>query len=108
MAAGAREADGRAAAAAVPFTTSFCTRQLSSSPTQISFSDGHAMADDSRHSRPLDGGVRRGAAPAPGVRTRTAPPDLAHPAGAKRREDFVGTESSAGCQRQRVRGLYDG
>ena len=31
--------------AVVPFfVTSFCTRQLISSPTQISFSEGHAMA----------------------------------------------------------------
>ena len=31
--------------AVAPFlVTSFCTRQLISSPTQISFSDGHAMA----------------------------------------------------------------
>ena len=29
--------------------------------------------DDSRHHRPLDGGVRRGGAPTPGVRTRLAP-----------------------------------
>ena len=28
---------------ALPLVTSFCTRQLMSSPTQISSSDGHAM-----------------------------------------------------------------
>jgi hypothetical protein len=36
---------GRYLVAVAPFfVTSFCTRQLISSPTQISFSDGHAIA----------------------------------------------------------------
>lgn len=30
----------------------------------------HSAADDSRQKRPLDGGIRRGGAPTPGVRTR--------------------------------------